>query len=672
MARASAWMRKVADFFARDTRIRSKGEDKRVGDNSEDQPHVGVVSLRGVQAVPTLAVPEKAVEAGDLHGAIAFYRTACGRPGGERFWVRLGELYQQAGQIEEALAAFETGFRKDPSAREAFRRYLFLRHANGSLNQALPILSEVAEEHMEIPEPWNYLGVAYFMGGQPEKAAEVWQRLIERFPRFSPARTNYASYLIEVGRTSEAMLHLRLAADLEPAVRDLALNNMAEIHIQRGEYNQALRLLQEAARHERGRQSSSIWTNMGHCYQAMGQLDEAIRAYREGLQKQVMDLGTDSDRLDALTQLAKLYLGQGRIVEAEKTCVQAFRLGGKGSSLFATYGQALLRRGRYEEAAKALRQAAAAHPNNPKTLAIYKSLALAYYKQGQFLHATSLYKLAKIVRPEPFAPYDPEVLALLDQENADDDTGDQSLEQFIAAKQAAARQPDADPQVRESLADALYLFGRLDEAIEQYRSLLDDDPGRVATLVKLGAAYLANDQPFLAYSCFNQAIERDTGYAPAHIGAGMVALERGSVDTAIVQFRLAALADPSNAQAFNLLGNAYQIKGLLDEAILEYRRAIAVREDYAQAYDNLGAALMAKGEEALEEAAEAFEKAVSLRPQYAKAWRHLGSAREKLGDTAGAIAAWRTAAQLNPYDIEVTELLKAAGQSGMDRRSEPR
>lgn len=672
MARTAELRKRLADFFARDTRIRFPGEEGDDNNRLEGSPGAESVSVRSIRATPTLSVPEKAADAGDLRGAIAFYHSACARPGGERYWIRLGELHQRIGGVSEALAAFEMGFTKDPTAREAYRKYLFLQHTSGSIAAAIPAIAKVAEERRDIPEPWNYLGVAYFMAAQAGKAAEVWQRLIERFPRFSPARANYASYLIHVGRTTEAVLHLRLAADLEPEMRSLALNNIAEIHIQRGEYDQALRILREAASDERGQYSSAIYTSMGHCHQALGQTDDAIRAYRESLQKEI-DLGADLDRLDALTQLAKLYLGQGHIAEAEKTCTRALHLGAKNSSLLATYGQVLIRRGRYEEAVNALREAAAAHPNNPKTVAIFKNLALAHYKQGQFSHATGLFRLGTILRPEPFASYDPEVLGLFDQAvNLDDDAGVRTLEQFIAAKQAVVRQPGADAHVRESLADALYVFGRPDEAIEQYRILLETGPGNVTTLVKLGAAYLANDQPFLAYACFNQAIERDSGCAPAHIGAGMVMLERGAVDTAILQFKLATVADTSNAQAFNLLGNAYQTKGMLDQAIEEYRRAITVRPEYAQAYDNLGAALMAQEDGRLEEAVQAFEKAVELRPDYAKAWRHLGTARQKAGNAAGAVAAWRNAAQYNPYDVEVAELLKTAGQSGQDRRSEPR
>lgn len=70
-------------------------------------------------------------------------------------------------------------------------------------------------------------------------------------------------------------------------------------------------------------------------------------------------------------------------------------------------------------------------------------------------------------------------------------------------------------------------------------------------------------------------------------------------------------------------------------------------------------------------AAELLEQALELTPGYASAWFALGELREKLGDTAGAAAAYRKAREADPEDRHGALLnlirLNAAEASGMPR-----
>jgi Flp pilus assembly protein TadD len=72
------------------------------------------------------------------------------------------------------------------------------------------------------------------------------------------------------------------------------------------------------------------------------------------------------------------------------------------------------------------------------------------------------------------------------------------------------------------------------------------------------------------------------------------------------------------------LATALQENGRLDDAIVHYRRALTIRADYAPALNNLGTVLMAKG------------------------------------DTAGAVAAFRESARLQPNSAQARDLLAAA------------
>ena len=58
---------------------------------------------------------------------------------------------------------------------------------------------------------------------------------------------------------------------------------------------------------------------------------------------------------------------------------------------------------------------------------------------------------------------------------------------------------------------------------------------------------------------------------------GIFYLQAGWTDKAIKQFQIALFLKPSNADAHNYLGNAYEEKGMIDEAVKEYETAFRIR-----------------------------------------------------------------------------------------------
>jgi tetratricopeptide (TPR) repeat protein len=89
--------------------------------------------------------------------------------------------------------------------------------------------------------------------------------------------------------------------------------------------------------------------------------------------------------------------------------------------------------------------------------------------------------------------------------------------------------------------------------------------------------------------------------------------------------------------------------GRLDEAIAAYRRAVELKADrpnLAVAYSNLGHALVERGQP--REALAALRTALELNPDYAQAHDGLGKALAEMGRLDEAIAAYRRAIELKP------------------------
>ena len=158
--------------------------------------------------------------------------------------------------------------------------------------------------------------------------------------------------------------------------------------------------------------------------------------------------------------------------------------------------------------------------------------------------------------------------------------------------------------------------GRLEEAAQRLRPLLEEDPGNPVFL----AAY------------------------------ARVLRDRRRLAEAVIAYRQAAGLAPRDPQIWYELGTALQQAG---ESV-ESRRALeqALRQDprLADAHNALGVSFAAEGRPT--EASEHFRRAVGVDPRHARAWNNLGNALRELRRLDEAAAAYERAAAVDPRDVD--------------------
>lgn len=188
--------------------------------------------------------------------------------------------------------------------------------------------------------------------------------------------------------------------------------------------------------------------------------------------------------------------------------------------------------------------------------------------------------------------------------------------------------------------------GRLQQAEQQYRQVLQADPRNADALHLLGVLALQCGQPQLAVQYISAAIRLSGNQAAYHANLAEGLRGLGQLDDARRSYEQALALAPWNAAAHNNLGTIHEAQGNLPAAIECYRRAVTEYADYPDAYNNLGIALERQGDPTA--AADCFRRAIAIDPRYARGHYNLGVNLAQRGLREEAIQALVQATSLAP------------------------
>jgi tetratricopeptide (TPR) repeat protein len=145
---------------------------------------------------------------------------------------------------------------------------------------------------------------------------------------------------------------------------------------------------------------------------------------------------------------------------------------------------------------------------------------------------------------------------------------------------------------------------------------------------------------------YRQVLWTDPGFHPALHGIGVIALQRGAADVALVYFQTAARLEPTIAAYHGNLGLALRNLGRHDEAEICLRLGVALSGGAADACVNLANALF-DGRN-ISEARELYERALASEPTRLEALNGLGNALTQLQHFEEAEGYYRDAMRVNP------------------------
>jgi len=247
--------------------------------------------------------------------------------------------------------------------------------------------------------------------------------------------------------------------------------------------------------------------------------------------------------------------------------------------------------------------------------------------------------------------------------------------------------------VNRRIAQAYFAKGDLDQAREYFVRELRDDPGNTDLMFELGDLALESGRYSAAAAKFEQIIELDPQYGPAHLALGSVLLQMNKPEAALACLESAAsLARPEDdmlgldakaGEALLRLGRHSEARLRLERAVEQapddaglvtllgdalfgikrtaaaadcYRRALAIDSDHALAHHRLALTLIVAGRPA--DALRHELHALRSRADYADAMHSASLAMLELGRWGDAKRMLDRMLQHNPANADLLRLRK--------------
>ncbi|MBN1685271.1 MAG: tetratricopeptide repeat protein [Spirochaetales bacterium] len=328
--------------------------------------------------------------------------------------------------------------------------------------------------------------------------------------------------------------------------------------------------------------AARMWESMGETEKALDDYLKAARLlFREegyaelsGILPQIERL--DAGNLEALAIRGKLAFSEGQFEEAEKAFDTALAGKSDDSSLHYLYGMLLAQRGEREKAAGYFEKATELEPD----------YYLYWFRRAENEHLLNQSPQASLERALELAPDDKWVLNLAGLVELEHERNPRALGLLSRAysqvkKDGEILDPDNE-DIYINYAEALCRSGNASEAV----SLLSPGRDRPAIINQIGNIFSRQGDYEEAVNAYERAIRLDPDNRDLRLNCAAACIEADRILRA--EEILGSLLDSrEDASAYNLMGNAAQIKGELKRAEAAYLRALTIDRGHEEAAVNL-------------------------------------------------------------------------------------
>jgi tetratricopeptide (TPR) repeat protein len=210
-------------------------------------------------------------------------------------------------------------------------------------------------------------------------------------------------------------------------------------------------------------------------------------------------------------------------------------------------------------------------------------------------------------------------------------------------------------------AGTWYQVGYWRDSVTLWRHTLEVIPENYMAHNNLGYEALQKGNVEEAEREYRMAVEYGPGVELGHFSLGCVLSREGKVEEAVAQYREAARLNPKYRDAEYLLGATLIWQRKIAEGVPHLEASVNIDPTFFNGRVELGRALYSEGKSA--EAVPHFEAALRIDPKSAQAHNDLGLALMAMGDVKGAVAEYEAALRIEPNYGEARDNLATAQES---------
>lgn len=171
------------------------------------------------------------------------------------------------------------------------------------------------------------------------------------------------------------------------------------------------------------------------------------------------------------------------------------------------------------------------------------------------------------------------------------------------------------------MAQRFLSMGRLDEAEDNYRQILEKDPNDIQANYGVALVYQRKNNQELVVEHLELVLAKNPDHQFAPFLLGKAQQELGRLEQASANFEKALLIDPANAQVSFHLGRVLIELGDVDRAISCLNKGVAIQPNSSEAYYCLGVAYLYSGD--TDKSIDSYKRALALKSDLAMAHRGL-------------------------------------------------
>ncbi len=211
------------------------------------------------------------------------------------------------------------------------------------------MFKEVADEP-EMFDKFHQKGVSLYRDGKKKEALECFRTALAYNPSSALSRVDVGEILRQMGKLDEAMVHLRLALEIDKRSSNIsaqAYNILGNVWVDMGKIDESFEEYRSAESVDPN--FAPLYVNRGWVYFKKGEYEKAKKDLKKALSLE--------DSFKAHKNLALLYIEMGRYDEAEHHIDVALSKREADADLWNNRGVVFLKRGNWEEAEKFFRKA---------------------------------------------------------------------------------------------------------------------------------------------------------------------------------------------------------------------------------------------------------------------------------------------------------------------------